>query len=114
MPEEKREGEKETKSGCEGIVMKIEVVREQVRTRERVTQTERGGVADGDMLIYELQGFSLTILSFTETEKERKKERQKAREADGTTQNWRTLRGKLWGGNMGKKMKFSGVMLLIL
>lgn len=43
MPEEKREGEKETKSGCEGIVMKIEVVREQVRTRERVTQTERGG-----------------------------------------------------------------------
>lgn len=56
--------------------MKIEVVREQVRTRERATQTERGGVADGDMLIYELQGFSLTILSFTETEKERQKERK--------------------------------------
>lgn len=80
MPEEKREGEKETKSGCEGIVMKIEVVREQVRTRERVTQTERGGVADGDMLIYELQGFSLTILSFTETEKERKKDGSRKQE----------------------------------
>lgn len=79
MPEEKREGEKETKSGCEGIVMKIEVVREQVRRRERVTQTERGGVADGDMLIYELQGFSLTILSFTETEKERKTEAESKR-----------------------------------
>lgn len=46
--------------------------------KERVRQTERGGVADGDMLIYEPQGFSLTILSFTETERgeERKIERE--------------------------------------
>lgn len=38
-------------------------------------------MADGDMLIYEPQGFSLTILSFTETERsgerrERKRDRQ--------------------------------------
>lgn len=42
-----------------------------------VRQTERGGVADGDMLIYELQGFSLTILSFTETGGRREREQQR-------------------------------------
>lgn len=47
---------------------------------ERVRQTERGGVADGDMLIYEPQGFSLTILSLTETEGGGKKDGKKARE----------------------------------
>lgn len=36
------------------------------RTCEKESDRQRGGVADGDMLIYELQGFSLTILSFTE------------------------------------------------
>lgn len=60
---ERKEGEKETKWCCAGIVMKIEVVGEQER------KSERRGVADGDMLIYELQGFAITILSFTETER---------------------------------------------
>lgn len=75
----KKEGDKETKWWCAGIVMKIEVVGEQVTKRE--SQTERRGVADGDMLIYELQGIALTILSFTETERKvgRKIVRKQAR-----------------------------------
>lgn len=48
--------------------MEIEVEGVQARKGES-QKTEGGGVADGDMLIYELQGFSLTILSFTETER---------------------------------------------
>lgn len=47
------------------------------RERERVRQTARGWEADGDMLIYELQGFSLTRRSFTETERGGEKDREK-------------------------------------
>lgn len=47
------------------------------------------------MLIYEPQGFSLTILSFTETErggeKDREKERKRERHTDNEMQNWGTL-----------------------
>lgn len=50
--------------------IKIEVIGERA-WRERVRQTQRGGVADGDMLIYEPHGFSLTILSLTKTEREK-------------------------------------------
>lgn len=38
-------------------------------------------MADGDMLIYEPQGFSLTILRFSETERDG--EREKLRRAQG-------------------------------
>lgn len=64
--------------------------------QEGVRQTARGGVADGDMLIYELQGFSLTIPSFTETEDEertpeiKKDGRKKVRKM----QNWKGIYGK--------------------
>lgn len=51
--------------------MKVEVVGEQERERERA-------VVDCDMLIYEPQGFSLTISSFTETQKAGEKNREKA------------------------------------
>ncbi len=83
--------------------MKIGVIGEQARKRE--SQTHRGGVADVDMLIYELQGFSLTILSFTEREREGEKygekeiERQTAR-----LQNWGALRDRR-GGTQGGKEK---------
>lgn len=61
----------------------IEVVVEQKkRERERVRQTDGAGVADGDMLIYEPQGFSLTILSFTETERGGEKQRESKQEAE--------------------------------
>lgn len=47
------------------------------------------------MLIYEPQGFSLTILSFTKTErggeKDRQKERKRGRQTDNEMQNWGTL-----------------------
>lgn len=62
--------------------------------RGRKRETGRGGVADGDMLIYEPQGFSLTILSFTETERGG----EKARETDRDMQNWGTLTGGMWRG----------------
>lgn len=68
-------------------------------------------MADGDMLIYELQGFSLTILSFTETERGGEKDRgkarekQKARKRDGDRQRDAKIGGTLtdrtggmWGG----------------
>lgn len=67
--------------------MKIWVVH--VRSREWYREEEG---ADGDMLIYELQGFSLTILGFTETERgrerESKTEKGKVRLIDSGMQNW--------------------------
>lgn len=90
--------------------MKIEVVGERARKRE--SQTERRGVADGDMLIYELQGFALTVLSFTETERkaERKtarkqaRNRNKKRETDIKVQNWGILTGRCRDGETGKEI----------
>lgn len=113
--EEKKQGEKETKWWSAGIVMKIEVVGEQATKRE--SQTERRGVADGDMLIYELQGFALTILSFTETERkvERKivaRNRSKKRETDIKIQKWGILTGRCRDGEeQGRKLKFRGKIL---
>lgn len=52
------------------------------RERERVRHRGRGGVADGDMLIYEPQGVSLTILSFTETERGGEKDGVSERQSD--------------------------------
>lgn len=81
--------------------------------RERARQTQRGGVADGDMLIYEPQGFSLTILSFTETERggEKDREREEDRRTDNEMQNW--LSGERCGYG-GRAEEFRGAMLQIL
>ena len=80
------------------------------------------------MLIYELQGFSLTILSFTETERGGEKDRGKAREKQkagkrergrqtARCKNRGTLTdrsGGMWGGReeQGREIKFGRVMLL--
>lgn len=53
-------------------------------------QTEGGGVADGDILIYEVQGFSLTTLSFTETqEEERNLDRNQVEVGGPKNATWR-------------------------
>ena len=61
------------------------------------------------MLIYEPQGFSLTILSFTETERGGENDREKERQTDSEMQNWPNRRKE-----QGRKIKFRGVMLQIL
>lgn len=78
----KREGAKETRRGVQELFYENRGDR-RASEKERVRQAQRGGVADGDMLIYEPRGFSLTILRFTETERGGEKERQTERGKTG-------------------------------
>lgn len=87
--------------------MKIEVVGVQATKRE--SQTERRGVADGDMLIYELQGFALTTPSFTETERKvggkiARKQKQERRDRHRDTKV--ILTGRCRDG--ARELKFGG------
>lgn len=69
-------------------------------------------MADGDMLIYEPQGFSLTILRFTETERGG----EKLRQAQGAKPGGEGGDGSGVAGSRGStegKIKFKQVMPLI-
>lgn len=81
--------------------------------KERVRPTQRGGVADVDMLIYEPQGFSLTILSFTETERGREKYGGKERERQtARLQNWGALSDRTGENNREGKVIILKILIL--